>query len=220
MNHFIFKKVWNIISAKHAPDRDRGTGIHFRCFPAPAFAGAGSGGIHSHFPAKAGIQFLIPLLLLLAPDTLFSNQIPATDIIATDKNGELRNLQDILDQILPTNDGVDLSDLTATAAELNVLHGISTNVTAANLNALTGGGATALHSHGGGSTTLDGAYDNDTTGNAQITVDARDVSFDLNDATNDYKVQIDNTTTGAIADALFFNTSGAGGTFTDSKIIE
>ena len=43
-----------------------------------------------------------------------------------------------------------LAAIDATAAEINKLDGASANVTAANLNALTGSGATALHSHSGG----------------------------------------------------------------------
>ncbi|MCG3180556.1 MAG: hypothetical protein BIFFINMI_02918 [Phycisphaerae bacterium] len=42
------------------------------------------------------------------------------------------------------------SILTATPAELNKLDGASADVTAANLNELTGGGATTLHSHANG----------------------------------------------------------------------
>ena len=44
----------------------------------------------------------------------------------------------------------EISDLTATATEINqVTDGVSVNVTAANLNALTGGGDTGLHIHDG-----------------------------------------------------------------------
>ena len=106
--------------------------------------------------------------------------------------------------------------VSSTAAELNKLSGTSSNVTAANLDTLTGAGETTLHSHAGGSTTLDDGYNNDTSGDAQITVDARDISFDLNDSTNDYKVSIDNTTIGTIADGLEITVSGVGGTFVDA----
>lgn len=66
-----------------------------------------------------------------------------------DKNNEETDLQTILNRLLPTNQGVDLSELKATSAELNILSGISSNVTTANLNTLTGGNVTALHSHTG-----------------------------------------------------------------------
>lgn len=47
---------------------------------------------------------------------------------------------------------IGVTTVTASAAELNALAGINlTNVTAANLNQLTGGGATALHTHFGNS---------------------------------------------------------------------
>ena len=62
---------------------------------------------------------------------------------------------------------------------------------------------------GGGGGSLDTAYDS----GGSITVDAYDILFDLNDATNDYGIVIDNNTTGAIATALEFTTAGAGGTF-------
>ncbi len=73
----------------------------------------------------------------------------------------------------------------------------------------TGGG-------GGGSTDLEGAYHTDTVGDAQITIDTRDISLNLSDSTNDFKVSIDNTTTGEVTTALEVTTSGAGATIVDA----
>ena len=50
--------------------------------------------------------------------------------------------------------------ISSTAAELNKLDEVSSDVTATNLNALTGGGATALHSHSGGGAALTGSTNN------------------------------------------------------------
>ena len=62
---------------------------------------------------------------------------------------------------LVQGDFTKLAAVDSTAAELNKLSGASANVTAANLNALTGSGATALHSHsGGGGITVNGTNDN------------------------------------------------------------
>jgi hypothetical protein len=59
---------------------------------------------------------------------------------------------DLLDGVsgLVQADFTKLAAVDSSAAELNKLDGASANVTAANLNALTGSGATALHSHAGG----------------------------------------------------------------------
>ncbi|MEX1997649.1 MAG: MerR family DNA-binding transcriptional regulator, partial [Candidatus Andersenbacteria bacterium] len=62
---------------------------------------------------------------------------------------------------------------------------------------------------GGSTENLDTAYN----AGGTITVDAYDVLFDLNDATNDYGLVIDNNTAGAIAIGLEF-TSGGGGALT------
>jgi DNA-binding transcriptional MerR regulator len=62
---------------------------------------------------------------------------------------------------------------------------------------------------GGGSGTLDDAYN---AGTATIVVDSYDVTWQLNDVTDDYNFVIDNTTTGAIAAALEITTSGSGAT--------
>jgi excisionase family DNA binding protein len=60
---------------------------------------------------------------------------------------------------------------------------------------------------GGGSGSLDDAYNNGGT----ITVDAYDVLFDLNDDTNDYGIVIDNNTAGTIANGVEFTSGGGGG---------
>lgn len=58
----------------------------------------------------------------------------------------------------------------------------------------------------GGSAALDDAYNN----GQSITVDAADVDVNLNDATNDYHLVIDNTTAGAIDSAVSVLNSGGG----------
>ena len=58
----------------------------------------------------------------------------------------------------------------------------------------------------GGTSSLDDAYNN----GATIVVDAYDVLFNLADATNDYKLTIDNTTAGAIATGMAFTSTGGG----------
>ena len=52
---------------------------------------------------------------------------------------------------LPVLAAVSTTQISSTPEELNVLDGINNTVTAANLNALTGSGQTALHSHAAGS---------------------------------------------------------------------
>ncbi len=189
------------------------------------------------------------LLLFFGTSVFAKPNIPANDITATDKNNVPRGtLQQILNTLLPTSTSVDLSSLVATGTELNVLDGISGNVTAANLNTLTGGAASdasTLHIHSTG-VTADNAQlldsidsgqflrsdtsDNFTSGTltfnagttvniastVTVTVGSAHLDFNLNDATNDYRVEIDNTTTGEINDALFFNTSGTGATIIDA----
>jgi hypothetical protein len=64
--------------------------------------------------------------------------------------------------------------------------------------------ACATDTTGGGTGTLDDAYNNGGT----VTVDAYDVLFNLNDAVNDYKLTIDNTTNGTIGTAFAVTTTG------------
>lgn len=64
----------------------------------------------------------------------------------------------------------------------------------------------------GGSVSLDGAYN---TGQS-ITIDAADVDFNLSDATNDYAVVVDNTTSGVVDDGFLVLSSGASSTLTDA----
>ncbi len=68
---------------------------------------------------------------------------------------------------------------------------------------------------GGGSGSLDDAYNNGGT----ITVDAYDVLFDLNEGTSDYGIVIDNNTASAIATALEFTNAGGGG-FTNEIVLQ
>lgn len=70
--------------------------------------------------------------------------------------------------------------------------------------------ACAADATGGGTGTLDDAYNNGGT----VTVDAYDILLNLNNATNDYKLTIDNTTTGTIDAGLVFATSGSGAVLT------
>jgi len=55
--------------------------------------------------------------------------------------------------------------------------------------------------------TLDGSYNADS-GERTITVDDGTIAFDLNDASNDYHIQVDCTVDGTITNALNFLTSG------------
>ncbi|MEN9582431.1 MAG: hypothetical protein RL641_385, partial [Candidatus Parcubacteria bacterium] len=71
-----------------------------------------------------------------------------------------------------------------------------------------GGWACATDTTGGGTGTLDDAYNNGGT----VTVDAYDLLLNLNNATNDYKFTIDNTTTGDIATGFAITSTGAGST--------
>ena len=66
-----------------------------------------------------------------------------------------------------------LAAIDASAAEINKLDGAGSNVTATNLDALTGGGATALHSHSGGALTP-WTSDVDTDGYDLITNDSNE----------------------------------------------
>lgn len=72
------------------------------------------------------------------------------------------------------------------------------------------GGAFEWQTCGSGGGSLDSAYNSAT---ATIIVDAYDVTWQLNNATNDYNFVLDNTTSGAIATAFEITTSVASGTF-------
>src|SRR3990167_123201 len=148
----------------------------------------------SFFSLVLFVVLFFPSNILAAPT------IYAKDVTAFDNNDVKYNLQQMLDFAFPTS--------TATLLR---------NLTAANLTILTDGSTTTLHAHSSGpsTTTLDDAYNNDS-GERTVTVDNGDIAFDLNDSTNDYTLQIDNTTTGEIADALLFATSGVGGTVVDA----
>ena len=76
-------------------------------------------------------------------------------------------------------------------------------------NDVTGTWACAADSSGGGGGSLDDAYNN----GSSVTVDAANISFNLNDATNDYNFVINNSTVGAIASALSITTTGVGSSF-------
>src|SRR3989338_6958942 len=113
--------------------------------------------------------------------------------------------------LVSTTGGINLSGGTAGGANtIDLGSNGNDDLTATDWGTLTDGvsNADTLHTHAltgiKGANTLDDAYNNDAVGDRTITVDARDVSFDLNDATNDYKVSIDNTTTVEIASALEF----------------
>ena len=163
---------------------------------------------------KIGLLCVVFGVCMSSVGAYAQRKIPAQDVIATDKNGaNPTNLQTILNRLLPTSTSTDLSTLTASSTELNVLDGFTG--TTANLNALVGGGQTALHSHAGSSASLDDAYDN----GATITVDntGGNVVFDLNDATNDNLIVIDAQANGTIDDALKITTDGgASAVFTDA----
>jgi hypothetical protein len=100
------------------------------------------------------------------------------------------------------------SGLEVSASGLTLLKGCNDNQILKYTDA--GGWACSADVSGGGSGTLDDAYNN----GATITVDAYDVLLNLNNATNDYKLTIDNTTTGTIDAGLLFATSGSGAVLT------
>ena len=100
------------------------------------------------------------------------------------------------------------SGLEASASGLTLLKGCADNEILKYTDA--GGWACSADSAGGGGGSLDDAYNNGGT----ITVDASDLLLNLNNATNDYKLTIDNTTTGTIDSGLVFATSGVGAVIT------
>src|SRR3989338_8131948 len=123
--------------------------------------------------------------------------------------------------LVSTTGGINLSGGTAGGAN-TIDFGSNGNddLTATDVIDLTDGGTTSLHTtaltHILHLTTLDQGYDNDATGDAQITVDARDISFDLNDATNDYKFSIDNTSAATLSVALEIASTGVGSSITNA----
>src|SRR3989338_3869894 len=91
--------------------------------------------------------------------------------------------------------GINLSGGTAGGANtIDLGSGSNDDITATDVIDLTDGGTSALHTHGAATEALDDLYNNDSVGDAQLQVDAGDVSFDI--ANTLYKVSIDNTTTG------------------------
>src|SRR3989344_3498032 len=114
--------------------------------------------------------------------------------------------------------GVDgASATTSSASGLENLNGLSLLQGCANneilkWNETTDVWACAADTTGGGGGSLDDAYNNGGT----ITVDAYDVRLNLNDATNDYKLTVDNTTTGTLNDGLVIQTTGVGAIITDA----
>jgi excisionase family DNA binding protein len=115
------------------------------------------------------------------------------------------------DAVLPTGSisSTEIADNTILEADLKVVD------SAGDEECLTyeeTGGDFEWQSCGSGGGTLDTGYN---AGAATIIVDAYDVTWQLNDATNDYSMVIDNTTVGGdIAKALEITTTGVGGTIT------
>ncbi len=94
-------------------------------------------------------NIILALTLYFTP-TSFGETIYASQIRAFINNSQT-TVQKILDDIAPPD--TRLKEITSSSAELNALDGISANVTANNLNTLTGGAnsdADALHTHPGG----------------------------------------------------------------------
>ena len=102
------------------------------------------------------------------------------------------------------------SGLEVGSAGLTMLKGCADNEILKYTDA--GGWACSADSAGGGGGNLDDAYNNGST----ITVDAADVLLNLNNDTNDYKLTIDNTSTGTIDDGILFDNSGTGAVLTDA----
>ncbi len=79
-------------------------------------------------------------------------ELPSPTVIALEDSEITASVSELntLDGITATAAELNTMDgITSSTAELNKLDGASANVTAANLNTLTGGGATTLHSHAG-----------------------------------------------------------------------
>ena len=83
------------------------------------------------------------------------SKLASLDVVNADVNASaaiaFSKMENLTNSRLLVSDGSgDVSVSAVTAAEMLQLSGISANVTDTNLNALTGSGATALHSHAGG----------------------------------------------------------------------
>lgn len=91
------------------------------------------------------VLFVLQLFVVSPADA--KNQIFASEVRAY-INSQQTDVQALLDNLVPKNSS--LKDLTASSKELNILEGISANVSSANLNTLTGGSssnADSLHTH-------------------------------------------------------------------------
>lgn len=102
------------------------------------------------------------------------------------------------------------SGLEVGSAGLTLLKGCADNEILKYTDA--GGWACSADSAGGGGGNLDDAYNN----GSSITVDAADVLLNLNNDTNDYKLTIDNTSTGTIDAGILFDNSGTGAVLTNA----
>ena len=116
--------------------------------------------MNSYLKSHFIFNFVLIFTGLLMPRSYAGETIFASQVRAFVNNSQT-TVQAILDRVTPNSNSSSLKDLTASTSELNVLDGISANVTAANLNTLVGGSSTSadsLHTHTialGDATTLD-----------------------------------------------------------------
>ena len=132
--------------------------------------------------------------------------------IASANGGIVVNANDIALTVAASADGISVTTSSGSGLEiastgLALLQGCSdSQILKWNETSDTWG--CAADATGGGSSSMDDAYNIGST----VVVDAADVVWQLNDATSDYKMTIDNTTTGDIGTGLSFATSGSGAT--------
>ena len=105
--------------------------------------------MNSYLKSHFIFNFVLIFTGLLMPRSYAGETIFASQVRAFVNNSQT-TVQAILDRVTPNSNSSSLKDLTASTSELNVLDGISANVTTANLNTLAGGSASnadALHIH-------------------------------------------------------------------------
>ena len=129
--------------------------------------------------------------------------IGAGDGITVNADDVAVNLLDSVDGTGSTSANSGLEFQGSSSDELSLLQGCSNNEVL-KWNDTTSVWACSADQTGGGTGTLDDAYNNGGT----ITVDAYDVILNLNDSTNDYGQLIDNTTNATIDTALEITTTG------------
>ncbi|MBI4041112.1 MAG: hypothetical protein HY390_04515, partial [Deltaproteobacteria bacterium] len=151
-----------------------------------------------------------------------AKRIFAKDVLMTDSNNQEIDLQSFLNRLPSLKNNIDLSGLTASVLELNKLDGVTATTTELNilagltattsqlntlgsiqasLSEVVGGGQTALHSHSGGASTLDDAYNN----GQSITVDTGAGLTLTNGASQSLVIDSDTTNSTEVNGALDIN---------------